>query len=58
MGDDVIGDSVDFRVDMAYSGDQLWQGSQPGIAWQQFCQACHDVGYGCADLPVLHMTRW
>ena len=57
MGDDMIGDSVDFRVGVTDPGDELGQGSQPGIAWKGLCHGCHDVGYCCADLPVLQKKQ-
>lgn len=54
MGDDVVGDGVDLRVDMADPGDELRQGCEPCIAGQNLCQTRHDVGHCCAHLPVLH----
>lgn len=52
-GDDVVGDSVDIWVDVADPGNELRQGSQPGIGWQALRKMRHGTGHSYANLAIL-----
>lgn len=52
-GDDVVGDSVNVWVDVADPGDELGQGSQPGVGWQALREMRHGIGHSYANLAIL-----